>query len=36
MAPAESTYRVVYRIDEKHRVVFVLDVAHRRDVYGHR
>jgi mRNA interferase RelE/StbE len=31
-----GTYRIVYRIDEEPRVVFVLDVAHRRDVYGHR
>jgi mRNA-degrading endonuclease RelE of RelBE toxin-antitoxin system len=31
-----ATYRIVYRIDTKRRVVSVLDVAHRRDVYGHR
>ena len=31
-----GTYRVVYRIDEEHRLVSVLDIAHRRDVYGHR
>lgn len=31
-----GTYRVVYRIDEVNRVVSVLDIAHRRDVYGHR
>ncbi len=30
-----GTYRIVYRIDEE-RVVFVLDVAHRRDLSGHR
>jgi mRNA-degrading endonuclease RelE of RelBE toxin-antitoxin system len=31
-----GTYRIVYRIDDEQRVVLVLDVAHRRDVYGHR
>ena len=31
-----GTYRVVYRIDEQRRLVLVLDVAHRRDIYGHR
>jgi mRNA interferase RelE/StbE len=28
-----GTYRVIYRIDEKARVVTVVDIAHRRDVY---
>jgi mRNA interferase RelE/StbE len=28
-----GTYRVVYRIDDKDRVVTVVDVAHRRDAY---
>jgi mRNA interferase RelE/StbE len=28
-----GTYRVIYRIDDKARVVTVVDVAHRRDVY---
>ncbi len=28
-----GTYRVIYRIDDKSRVVTVVDVAHRRDVY---
>ena len=28
-----GTYRVIYRIDDKNRVVTVVDVAHRRDVY---
>jgi len=28
-----GTYRVIYRIDDKARVVPVVDVAHRRDVY---
>jgi mRNA interferase RelE/StbE len=28
-----GTYRVIYRIDDEHRSVTVLDVAHRRDAY---
>jgi len=28
-----GTYRVIYRIDDKSRVVTVVDVAHRRDAY---
>ena len=28
-----GTYRVIYRIDDKARVVTVVDVTHRRDVY---
>ena len=28
-----GTYRVIYRIDDTTRVVTVVDVAHRRDVY---
>jgi mRNA interferase RelE/StbE len=28
-----GTYRVIYRIDEKNRIVTVVDVAHRRDAY---
>ncbi|MEJ5944943.1 type II toxin-antitoxin system RelE/ParE family toxin [Pseudokineococcus basanitobsidens] len=28
-----GTYRVLYRIDDLHRTVTVLDVAHRRDAY---
>ena len=28
-----GTYRAIYRIDTKARVVTVVDVAHRRDVY---
>ena len=31
-----GTYRVIYRIDGKARVVTVVDVAHRRDVYRTR
>ena len=28
-----GTYRIIYRIDDKDRVVTVVDVAHRRDIY---
>jgi mRNA interferase RelE/StbE len=28
-----GTYRVIYRIDDKTRVVTVVDIDHRRDVY---
>jgi mRNA-degrading endonuclease RelE of RelBE toxin-antitoxin system len=28
-----GAYRVIYRIDDKARVVTVVDVAHRRDAY---
>jgi mRNA interferase RelE/StbE len=28
-----GTYRIIYRIDDKNRVVTVADVDHRRDVY---
>ena len=28
-----GTYQVIYRIDDKARVVTVVDVAHRRDAY---
>ena len=28
-----GTYRVIYRIDDKARVVTVVDIAHRRDIY---
>ncbi len=31
-----GTYRVVYRFADEQRVVFVLDIAPRSDVYGHR
>ncbi len=31
-----ATYRIVYRIDDGQRVVRVLDVAHRRDIYRPR
>jgi mRNA-degrading endonuclease RelE of RelBE toxin-antitoxin system len=29
-----GTYRIIYRVDDQTRVVTVVDVAHRRDVYG--
>lgn len=32
----QSTYRIVYRIDDERHLVHGLDVAHRRDVYGPR
>jgi mRNA interferase RelE/StbE len=28
-----GTYRIIYRVDDKARVITVVDVAHRRDVY---
>ncbi len=28
-----GTYRIIYRIDDKMRIVTVVDVGHRRDVY---
>jgi mRNA-degrading endonuclease RelE of RelBE toxin-antitoxin system len=28
-----GTYRIIYRIDDKNRVVTVVDVDHRRDIY---
>ncbi len=28
-----GTYRVIYRVDDITRVVTVVDIAHRRDVY---
>ena len=28
-----GTYRVIYRIDDRTRVVTVVDIGHRRDVY---
>ena len=28
-----GTYRVIYRIDDEARVVTVVDIGHRRDVY---
>lgn len=28
-----GTYRIIYRIDDKERVVTLVDIDHRRDVY---
>jgi mRNA interferase RelE/StbE len=28
-----GTYKIIYRVDEKNRIVTVVDVDHRRDVY---
>jgi mRNA interferase RelE/StbE len=28
-----GTYRIIYRIDDKNRIVTVVDVGHRGDVY---
>jgi ParE toxin of type II toxin-antitoxin system, parDE len=30
---SRGTYRIIYRIDDKNRIVTVVDVDHRRDVY---
>ena len=29
-------YRIIYRIDDEHRIVFVLTIEHRADVYRRR
>ncbi|MFV0494441.1 type II toxin-antitoxin system RelE family toxin [Mycobacterium sp.] len=31
-----GTYRILYRIDETSRVVHVLDIDHRSEIYGRR
>jgi len=28
-----GTYRVIYRVDDKERMVTVVDIGHRRDIY---
>jgi mRNA interferase RelE/StbE len=28
-----GTYRIIYRIDDKARIVTVVDIGHRRDIY---
>lgn len=33
LSARRGTYRVIYRVDDDTRVVTVLQVAHRRDVY---
>lgn len=35
-AARRGTFRIVYRIDDSSRLIEVLDVAHRRDVYRSR
>lgn len=35
-AARRGSYRVIYRIDEKARMVQVLDIAHRQDAYRPR
>jgi mRNA interferase RelE/StbE len=33
LSARRGTYRIIYRVDDRNRVVTVVDVAHRRDVY---
>ena len=33
ISACRGTYRVIYRIDDKARVVTLVDAAHHRDVY---
>ena len=33
MSARRGTYGIIYRVDDRSRVVTVVDVAHRRDVY---
>jgi mRNA-degrading endonuclease RelE of RelBE toxin-antitoxin system len=33
LSARRGTYRIIYRVDDHERVVTVVDVAHRRDVY---
>jgi mRNA interferase RelE/StbE len=33
LSARRGTYRIIYRVDDQERVVTVVDVAHRRDVY---
>ena len=33
LSARRGTYRIIYRVDDGARVVTVVDVAHRRDVY---
>ncbi len=33
LSARRGTYRVIYRIDDKTRVVTVVDIGHRRDIY---
>lgn len=33
LSARRGTYRIIYRVDDRSRVVSVVDVTHRRDVY---
>ena len=33
LSARRGTYRIIYRVDDRSRVVTVVDVAHRRDAY---
>lgn len=33
LSARRGTYRIIYRIDDKTRIVTVVDIAHRRDAY---
>jgi mRNA interferase RelE/StbE len=33
LSARRGTYRIIYRVDDRAKVVTVVDVAHRRDVY---
>ena len=33
LSARRGTYRIIYRVDDKARLVTVVDIGHRRDVY---
>jgi mRNA interferase RelE/StbE len=33
LSARRGTYRIIYRVDDKNRIVTVVDVDHRRDAY---
>jgi mRNA interferase RelE/StbE len=33
LSARRGTYRIIYRVDDKARVITVVDIAHRRDAY---
>jgi mRNA-degrading endonuclease RelE of RelBE toxin-antitoxin system len=33
LSARRGTYRLIYRVDDKARMVTVVDIGHRRDVY---
>ena len=33
LSARRGTYRIIYRVDDKARMVTVVDIGHRRDVY---